>query len=67
MPADEVLDKARVEIYSHKQLFRDFLTEHGLTADKESIMPFTQWITPPNQPKCVCPPIYRNCGTNAIT
>ena len=51
MPSDEVLDKGRVDIYSHKLLFGDFLAQHGLTADKQSLMPFTQWITPPNQPK----------------
>ena len=51
MPSDAILDRARVDIYSHRLLFRDFLMEHGLAADKDSLMPLTQWITPPNQPK----------------
>lgn len=51
-PSDDVLDRARDAVHSQKLLFRDFLSQHALTADRHSLMPFTQWITPPNQPRC---------------
>jgi 8-oxo-dGTP pyrophosphatase MutT (NUDIX family) len=43
-----VLDTARHTIHERKQLFRTFLAAHRLNADTDSLLPFTQWITPPN-------------------
>ncbi|KAH9928172.1 NUDIX domain-containing protein [Fomitopsis serialis] len=50
-PSDAETDHAREEIHSQRQLFRDFLSEHGLEADLSSLWPFTQWITPPTIPR----------------
>jgi len=46
--SDHVLDEARRNIHAQKLLFRTFLAEHNLKADVDSLLPFTQWITPPN-------------------
>ncbi|KAF5373936.1 hypothetical protein D9758_000864 [Tetrapyrgos nigripes] len=51
MPSDSILDKARHDIHSNKLLFKSFLEEHGLEADVESLMPFTEWITPRGAPR----------------
>lgn len=40
------LDNARHLIHDQKCLFRDFLKEHSLRAEVDSLYPFTQWITP---------------------
>ena len=45
-PLEAVLDKARHEIHQHKLLFQKFLQSKNLEADVESLLPFTQWITP---------------------
>lgn len=47
LPSDSELDTARDAIHSRKLMFRDFLNEHGLSIDERSLLPFTQWITPP--------------------
>ena len=47
-PLDSDLDAAREDIHSHKQLFKDFLASHGMIVDVSALLPFTQWITPPN-------------------
>ena len=46
--SDTDLNTARERIHSQKQLFRDFLDKHGISIDTSSLLPFTQWITPPN-------------------
>ncbi|THV07815.1 hypothetical protein K435DRAFT_772195 [Dendrothele bispora CBS 962.96] len=51
MPSDADLDKARHEIHSNRILFKDFLDQHGLEADVDSLIPFTEWITPPGAPR----------------
>ncbi|KAK1220409.1 hypothetical protein PQX77_016839 [Marasmius sp. AFHP31] len=51
LPTDSVLDEARHAIHSQKVLFRTFLDKHGLKADADSLMPFTQWITPVGAPR----------------
>ena len=47
--SDHVLDVARRNIHAQKLLFRTFLAEHNLKADTDVLLPFTQWITPPNR------------------
>jgi 8-oxo-dGTP pyrophosphatase MutT (NUDIX family) len=46
--SDQVLDEARRNIHEQWLRFRTFLAEHHLKADTDSLLPFTQWITPPN-------------------
>lgn len=45
-PSDAEMDRAREAIHAQKQLFRDFLSQHGLELDLSSLWPFTQWVTP---------------------
>ena len=49
LPSDSVLDTARELIHSQKQLFQDFLAQHGISLNTGALLPFTQWITPPTQ------------------
>ena len=51
--SDEDLDVARYAIHAGKTLFRDFLSQNNLIADVSSLLPFTQWITPPSSPRSV--------------
>ncbi|KAL6301597.1 NUDIX hydrolase domain-like protein [Sparassis latifolia] len=51
LPSDTELDEAREAIHSQRRLFRDFLSHHSLTADVSSLLPFTQWVTPPTIPR----------------
>ncbi|KAJ3528975.1 hypothetical protein NM688_g7919 [Phlebia brevispora] len=50
-PPDSVLDNARENIHSQKQLFQEFLADNDMVADISALLPFTQWITPPNVPR----------------
>jgi len=50
-PVDSELDVAREAIHSQKQLFKEFLARHDLKMDSHALLPFTQWVTPPNQPR----------------
>ena len=50
-PLEAVLDEARNEIHQQKLLFQNFLQSKNLEADVESLLPFTQWITPIRQPR----------------
>ncbi|KAG6877732.1 hypothetical protein C0993_004549 [Termitomyces sp. T159_Od127] len=45
---DEVLDDARRNIHSQKLGFQAFLSSQNMTPDVNSLLPFTQWITPAN-------------------
>ncbi|KAL0568076.1 hypothetical protein V5O48_013920 [Marasmius crinis-equi] len=51
LPPDSVLDEARHAVHSQKTLFREFLDKHSLKPDTDSLMPFTQWITPVGAPR----------------
>ncbi|THV03524.1 hypothetical protein K435DRAFT_651163 [Dendrothele bispora CBS 962.96] len=51
MPSDAELDRARHEIHSNRMLFKDFLDQHGLELDVDSLIPFTEWVTPPDYPR----------------
>ncbi|KLO19157.1 hypothetical protein SCHPADRAFT_818464 [Schizopora paradoxa] len=47
----EVIDEARKAIYSGKQQMSAFLSNHNLQADVDSLLPFSEWITPPPVPR----------------
>ncbi|KAI0636659.1 NUDIX hydrolase domain-like protein [Trametes polyzona] len=51
MPSDAELDSARERIHAQKRMFRDFLAQHDLRPYTSSLLPFTQWITPPFVPR----------------
>ncbi|KAI0822824.1 hypothetical protein BC628DRAFT_1387825 [Trametes gibbosa] len=51
MPSDSELDTAREAINTQRLMFHDFLSQHGLRPSVESLLPFTQWITPTNVPR----------------
>jgi 8-oxo-dGTP pyrophosphatase MutT (NUDIX family) len=40
------LDQAREQIHNHQLSFREFLNNAGLQTDVDSLLPFSQWITP---------------------
>ncbi|GLB34792.1 putative NUDIX domain containing protein [Lyophyllum shimeji] len=46
--SDAVLDEARMNIHAQKLNFQTFLSNHQLVPDTNSLLPFTQWITPVN-------------------
>ncbi|KIM72214.1 hypothetical protein PILCRDRAFT_829916 [Piloderma croceum F 1598] len=48
---DYVLDEARKSIHAQRTNFETFLTEHHLTADVSSLLPFTTWVTPQSAPR----------------
>jgi len=49
--SDDILDSARTSIHEGKLLFKDFLAQHRLKADVSSLLPFSQWVTPPPGPR----------------
>ena len=52
LPLEEaVLEEARNEIHQQKLLFQNFLQSKNLEANVESLLPFTQWITPVGAPR----------------
>lgn len=51
-PSNDQLDAARVSVHAQKTLFRNFLSQFGLTPDTKSLQPFSQWVTPPTMPRC---------------
>ena len=54
-PSDGVLDEARHAIHEQRLQFQTFLESHHLQADADSLLPFTQWITPVGPPRYVFP------------
>ena len=50
---EHVLDKARHAVHQQKVPFHDFLQSEGLEADVDLLLPFTEWVTPPDQPRYV--------------
>ncbi|TCD70980.1 hypothetical protein EIP91_000888 [Steccherinum ochraceum] len=50
-PNDSEMDVAREAIHSQRLLFKDFLAKHGMSLNGKALLPFTQWVTPPTQPK----------------
>lgn len=51
LPSDNALDAGRSEIHQQKVTFRSFLVNHQLRARTDALLPFTQWVTPPNAPR----------------
>lgn len=50
---NDEMERAREDVHSGRLLFKDFLRKHGLTPDVSSLLPFTQWVTPPPVPRSV--------------
>jgi 8-oxo-dGTP pyrophosphatase MutT (NUDIX family) len=50
---DYLLDEARKSIHAQLTNFETFLSEHHLTADVSSLLPFTTWVTPSSAPRSV--------------
>lgn len=50
-PSDAELDAAREDIHAQKRMFSDFLAQYDLRINTESLLPFTQWVTPPSIPR----------------
>lgn len=50
------LDGSRESIHAGRTLFRDFLKRNTLSADVKALLPFTEWISPLGNPRCVRPP-----------
>ncbi|THG98274.1 hypothetical protein EW145_g7455 [Phellinidium pouzarii] len=48
---EEALGKARRSIHAQKLLFTKFLSDNGLEPDIGSLLPFTEWVTPPPVPR----------------
>jgi 8-oxo-dGTP pyrophosphatase MutT (NUDIX family) len=51
--SEAVLDASRESIHTGSTLFRDFLSQHALSADVQALLPFTEWITPLGSARCV--------------
>ncbi|KAF9261387.1 hypothetical protein L218DRAFT_961399 [Marasmius fiardii PR-910] len=51
LPTDSILDEARHAIHSQNMAFKHFLYQYDLKPDMDSLMPFTQWITPVGPPR----------------
>ncbi|KAI0664698.1 hypothetical protein C8Q70DRAFT_7269 [Cubamyces menziesii] len=51
MPSNSELDAAREEIHAQRRMFSDLLAQHNLRLNGESLLQFTQWITPPTIPR----------------
>jgi len=47
----EIIDEARKDVYAGRQQFTTFLSGHNLKADIDSLLPFSEWITPPQVPR----------------
>lgn len=54
-PSDVELDKARHAIHQQRLHFGEFLDSNELRADIDSLLPFTQWVTPIGPPRWVLP------------
>jgi 8-oxo-dGTP pyrophosphatase MutT (NUDIX family) len=52
-PSDAILDASRESIYTGNSLFPDFLNHHALSADPKALLPFSEWISPLVNPRCV--------------
>jgi len=64
----DALDRARRSILLGQTMFSKFLNEAGLTPAVDELLPFTEWITPVQAPRCgfcgdLCPALNdRSCG-----
>ncbi|KAF9527032.1 NUDIX hydrolase domain-like protein [Crepidotus variabilis] len=51
LPSEQVLDELRTSIHQQKLQFRYFLSSARLEPEVQSLLPFTQWVTPIGPPK----------------
>ncbi|KAL1691302.1 NUDIX hydrolase domain-like protein [Schizophyllum commune] len=51
LPPLSALEAARHAIHAQRTNFSDFLAEEGLRADVDALLPFTEWVTPVEQPR----------------
>ena len=50
-PNQATLEIARKLIHAQSMSFTSFLADNGLTPNADALLPFTQWVTPPNTPR----------------
>ena len=50
-PLPSTLEAARHAIHAQRTNFSDFLAKEGLRADVDALLPFTEWVTPVEQPR----------------
>ncbi|KAF8469919.1 NUDIX domain-containing protein [Gautieria morchelliformis] len=50
-PTQAALEAARESIHAQRKTFTSFLADNKLTPNVDSLLPFTQWITPPTIPR----------------
>ncbi|KAL1709634.1 NUDIX hydrolase domain-like protein [Schizophyllum commune] len=51
LPPLSALEAARHAIHAQRTNFSDFLAKEGLRADVDALLPFTEWVTPVEQPR----------------
>ncbi|KAL1668509.1 NUDIX hydrolase domain-like protein [Schizophyllum commune] len=51
LPPFSALEAARHAIHAQRTNFSDFLAKEGLRADVDALLPFTEWVTPVEQPR----------------
>jgi len=51
--SEATLEASRESIHTGRTLFRDFLKQHALSADVNTLLPFTEWVTPLGYSRCV--------------
>ncbi|KAI5822826.1 hypothetical protein K523DRAFT_358100 [Schizophyllum commune Tattone D] len=51
LPPFSALEAARHAIHAQRTNFSDFLAGEGLRADVDALLPFTEWVTPVEQPR----------------
>lgn len=51
VPPMSALEEARHAIHAQRVRFSDFLARQGLAADIDSLLPFTEWVTPVGVPR----------------
>lgn len=55
----DALNRARQSILLGQTVFNKFLDDAGLTPDIDELLPFTEWVTPVQVPRCVSYPLVR--------
>ena len=55
----DTLNRARQSILLGQTVFSKFLDDAGLTPDIDELLPFTEWVTPVQVPRCVSYPLVR--------
>ena len=55
----DALNRARQSILLGQNVFSKFLDGVGLTPAVDELLPFTEWVTPVQVPRCVSYPLVR--------